>query len=236
MLIKVRCPQCGEKVSAEIDVEYLKKSESGLTPVAFPHGNPKHILVLYLDRQGRHRGYEILNSVVESTINVDDLIKMIGKKELARLLAAVIQDAEIYINMDRTTARLLQKFLVLIGHRKFVKLVYDKKRAKYRFDLIRRKTDKVVGEKYFLRVLNQLNKLSDNQSKLALLKMAVSKISSLYQEAKGILEKAEVSPEKVIKAKLDLDSESWELLESMLVREKFGRKLAASGLEVVLRA
>ncbi len=234
MFLQVRCPECGETLEASVQEKYLLASKTGITPIAFTHGNPEHVLIIYLDKAGNHRGYEILKSVVSSELVFDDILYIIGKKELARLLAAIVQEAEIYVNIDVTTGRFLQKFLTIIGQKKLIRIVNEPKKAKYIFDFLRKKTDKVIGEKYFIRILSKAEKLASNRSKLSFLEMTINKLNSLINEAKQIIETERISPEKILKAKVNLDSDAWEIIEAALVNLGFKDKLKGSILDVIV--
>jgi len=234
MNLKVRCPLCKMILEANIDKEYLQKSPSGITPIAFTHGEPKHVLVVYLDRQGFQRGYEVFESVVDAEINIDDIIEIIGKKNLARLLAAILQDAEIYVRIDKVTAEIIQKLLTLIGNKRFIKIVNSPKEAEYKFDFITGKFDKVIGEKYFLKVLNKLEKLTSNEAKIAFLEASFHKLDQILREAESILKSRKKLFYKWLKTNLDVDKDSWSIVEKVLIKRGYKGKLSLSALEVII--
>ena len=63
---RIKCTKCLEEVRIPITEEVMeraKASPSGITSVAVDHGN--HVVLVYLDSEGKERGTEIMDAMVE---------------------------------------------------------------------------------------------------------------------------------------------------------------------------
>lgn len=59
----VKCPECGAATALEIDLTDLDFSK-GYATITYIHGKPKHVLVIYVDKEGGIRSVNVVKDVV----------------------------------------------------------------------------------------------------------------------------------------------------------------------------
>lgn len=107
-MIRFRCPACGEEITAMV-----KLKKKGLTTVSILHGEPKHVLVLYIDNRGVIRGYEVISEIIEiGTPFLKEFASAIGEKALAVLLYAALSEKKVFPEIS--DKELLRAFYALV--------------------------------------------------------------------------------------------------------------------------
>ena len=62
--LRFRCPKCGEIITVEVSKDLLSKTLGGVASIPVIHGNPPHLLVLYVDENKMIRGYNVYEHLV----------------------------------------------------------------------------------------------------------------------------------------------------------------------------
>jgi hypothetical protein len=60
--IKVHCDICNQPVEFQVSQEKIKEQKDGILRVALAHGDPLHVIVVYIDKNLRVRGVEVSDS------------------------------------------------------------------------------------------------------------------------------------------------------------------------------
>lgn len=206
------CPLCKRRLEVTVDRRELSRAPGGIYSVPIIHGDPSHILLLYVDRNGLIRGADVFNTIVDMSFKVpfDDIINIVGEDLLAKILAATTSYANIYLKVDEDTAKTLQTFLRGIFKGEFIQIV-DRNKATYVLDKIRKKYSKVIGEKYFKKILQDCKKLNSDRAKILKLSSAVKLIRDRLNMAIDILSKRKVLA-KEFQVELGLNKEEFEIL------------------------
>jgi len=59
----VKCPFCNSHIALEVNLEELDFSK-GYATISYIHGNPPHILILYINKDGSIRGVNVVKDVM----------------------------------------------------------------------------------------------------------------------------------------------------------------------------
>ncbi len=59
----IECPLCKRRIEIQINLDKLDFS-TGLASISVVHGKPAHLLVVYIDRNGKIRGVEVHKDIV----------------------------------------------------------------------------------------------------------------------------------------------------------------------------
>jgi len=198
--ISVRCPLCRQQLFLNIDERKLRLAPGGIISIPIIHGNKPHILLVYLDRNGLIRGREVFNTLIDMSYKVPfrDIIKIVGEKVLAKILAAGVTYSPIYVRLNEKVSKILQAFLSGIFQGEIL-LTVDKASAEYTIDMISKHYDTIIGEKYFLKIIKDCLKLESDKSKI--LKIA-SEIENLRRKANDAI--AYLSKRKMLVAELEV--------------------------------
>ncbi|MHA1676566.1 MAG: hypothetical protein ACTSU6_05250 [Candidatus Njordarchaeales archaeon] len=198
--ISVRCPLCHQQLFLNIDERKLRLAPGGIISIPIIHGNKPHILLVYLDRNGLIRGQEVFNTLIDMSYRVPfkDIIKIVGEKVLAKILAAGVTYSPIYVRLNEKVSKILQAFLSGIFQGEIL-LTVDKDSAEYTIDMISKHYDTIIGEKYFLKIIKDCLKLESDKSKI--LKIA-SEIENLRRKANDAI--AYLSKRKMLVAELEV--------------------------------
>jgi len=196
----VRCPLCHQQLFLNIDERKLRLAPGGIISIPIIHGNKPHILLVYLDRNGLIRGQEVFNTLIDMSYRVPfkDIIKIVGEKVLAKILAAGVTYSPIYVRLNEKVSKILQAFLSGIFQGEIL-LTVDKDSAEYTIDMISKHYDTIIGEKYFLKIIKDCLKLESDKSKI--LKIA-SEIENLRRKANDAI--AYLSKRKMLVAELEV--------------------------------
>ena len=101
VLVRVRCPRCGQVAEYEPTGEELKAAEEkGLSSIAFCHGD--HVLVVYFDAEGAVRRTLLFKSAgpagaVRPGMTFSDLRSLLGDERLALALSALVAGGHVVL-------------------------------------------------------------------------------------------------------------------------------------------
>lgn len=101
--IEARCPRCNADLSANVNLGDLPY-EDGVSKVAILHGDPPHSLILYIDKEGNERGYEVSEFAYvldrKEKLTEGDIIRFqehIGVDSIAVMYSGMIADVPVYV-------------------------------------------------------------------------------------------------------------------------------------------
>ena len=205
------CPKCGQRLSFELDEKSLSNA-GGLIPITIIHGYPDaHALVVYVDQTGANRGYEIIENLVDlrTSFSPKEATKILGVKRVAKILAGIVGEFNLFIKADHETLKLLHILLSQIMKNEFFRIVSNERFADYVIDFLTKKKVYVPGEKYFRKIINKALEYSDNGF-ADMLSVQVNRTRMKISELINMLEKREYT-EKEIKEILELDDEEFKI-------------------------
>jgi len=232
----VICPKCGQKLTFEVADDSFDESPVGLIPITIIHGYPDaHALVVYVDKSGANRGYEIIENLVDlrSSFNAKEIIKIIGIDYVSKILAGIAGGFNLYIKADTETLKILHILLSQILKNEFLRIVSDERFADFRIDFITRKTSKIPGEKFFKKIIENSMRLS-SESVTNFLSIQVSRIRAKFSELERMLQKRE-HPMKEILSILNIEKDEFKLFKKWLEikNSKLANKILYSALDVL---
>ncbi|MGQ4891733.1 MAG: hypothetical protein ACP6IP_04495 [Candidatus Njordarchaeia archaeon] len=117
-VVRVRaiCPKCGKNIALNIPREMLKNSQGGITTIPFEHGDPPHLLVLYVDTTGDVRGTVVYEGIIrEEDIQkkfLSELIKVVGLKLMSVIAYWMLAKRQIIIKSADSKLKKSVEFLI----------------------------------------------------------------------------------------------------------------------------
>lgn len=122
--VKVWCPKCRANISINVDTKIVENSSYYPVPYAYVHGEPLHILIIYLDRDFKVRGADLSEYVAvqsgqialqtrrEPILNLKSIISYLGVYNFALILGGVLLGKKIYVHGPSDVVEAFKKSLI----------------------------------------------------------------------------------------------------------------------------
>ena len=101
--VRVFCQKCKKNLEVEIDSSIVENAPYLPVPYAYVHGDPLHILIIYLDRDFKVRGTDLSEYVniqpvaVTMKFNLKSLISYLGEYKFALFLGGLLIKKKVFI-------------------------------------------------------------------------------------------------------------------------------------------
>ena len=225
-VVTVTCPKCHQKLEVDIDPSIIENAHFWPVPYGYVHGDPMHVVIIYLDKQFKVRGLDVSEYVrveakkeTEEKISVHDMIKYMGEYTFTRVLSAIFQGYPVRVDNFNKLHRTLQKLLEETGLKEFT----DPQKKKVVWDYITSSLSNVppLRSKYPIMLVKKLMTLNDDDAMAFLREQA-----ELFRKAKETLDsiKKPINYREARKL-LGLGKDPMEVLPYIVIACKAGDKV-----------
>ena len=116
--VRTICPICKKPIHLKIPKQKLRKSEGGILSIPYEHGEPPHLVILYVDIHGDVRGissYDIIireKEAIGGKVSILHILEVIGLDLVAIVFFWVITEKKIRVKTEDKKLEATVKILI----------------------------------------------------------------------------------------------------------------------------
>lgn len=212
--IKSMCPKCGKQIRLSVPYSKLREAEGGITTIPFEHGDPPHLVVLYVDVHGDVRGQVIYDNIIREKAETGffhEILKAIGIDLISIIVYWVLVGKKIKISIeDEKINSLLKTFITnVLGS----EIALSPSKDVVEIDISKPKHPGVNLEP-IRNIFNKLDRLDSDSARLVWIKRELERYRSGLNELIKLMQTKDVIDKETL---MDVLGESFDFLEILLL-------------------